>query len=358
MPIKEIKKRDGRIVPFDREKITQAIMKAARKVGGDNEEIAKRLTDQVVQKIEESGVEIPDVEFIQDIVEKVLIENGHAKTAKEYILYRNERSRIREMNSSLMKTYEEITFCDATQSDMKRENANIDTNSPMGAMLKYGSEGAKKFNLLYLIPKDIADAHINGDIHIHDLDFYALTLTCCQIDLEKLFTGGFNTGHGYLREPSEIRSYAALACIAIQSNQNDMHGGQSIPAFDHYLAPGVAKTFVKEILRVVSDMYVDDEDNLPEWFKEIERRLKVYREEHRLIMNQEGYRFIEKTLKDFIKDENLNVDKIIKKARKHTENATYQAMEALIHNLNTMNSRAGICYMRVPEPWETLGVAV
>ena len=145
------------------------------------------------------------------------------KTAKEYIIKRANRERIREMNTSLMKSYEDLTFGKSSEVETKRENANIDGDSSMGTMLKYGSEGAKKFNLLYVVPPEESEAHSNGDIHIHDLDFYSLTETCCQIDLEKLFHNGFNTGHGFLREPGEIRSYGALACIAIQSNQNDMH---------------------------------------------------------------------------------------------------------------------------------------
>ena len=127
------------------------------------------------------------------------------------------------MSSELMRTYEDLTFSDASEVEVKRENANVDGDSAMGTMLRYGSEGAKKFNLLNVIPREYSDAHRDGVIHIHDLDFYTLTETCMQIDIEKLFDGGFNTGHGFLREPGEIRSYAALACIAIQSNQNDQH---------------------------------------------------------------------------------------------------------------------------------------
>lgn len=115
----------------------------------------------------------------------------------------------------------------------------------MGTMLKYGSEGAKQFYSMYVLDPKYAAAHENGDIHIHDLDFLTLTTTCCQIDILKLFQGGFCTGHGFLREPNDIRSYSALACIAIQSNQNDQHGGQSIPNFEYGMAPGVKKTYRK-----------------------------------------------------------------------------------------------------------------
>ena len=239
-----IKKRDGRITPFDMQKITTAIQKAFDATGVSASG-AEALAQQVVQRLEEAGVEQPGVEQIQDCVERVLLDNGHVRTAKAYILYRAERSRVRQANTRLMKIYEDITYSDASDSDIKRENANIDGNTAMGAMLKYGSEGAKQFNELYVLNPEHARAHREGDIHIHDLDFYTLTTTCCQIDLLTLFKGGFSTGHGVLREPMHITSYAALACIAIQSNQNDQHGGQSIVNFDYGLAPGVAKTYVR-----------------------------------------------------------------------------------------------------------------
>lgn len=221
--ITEIVKRDGRVVEFDKSKILNAIMKAVRAVGGGDEESAKKVVDRVVSLLESSNKERPTVSDIQDAVEQALIELGHAKTAKAYILFRAERDRAREMNSSLMRSIGELTFGKSNDVELKRENANIDGDTSMGTMLRYGSEVAKTFNLLNLMSPDVAKAHKQGDIHIHDLDFLALTETCCQIDLEKLFNGGFNTGHGYLREPGEIRSYAALACIALQCNQNEMH---------------------------------------------------------------------------------------------------------------------------------------
>lgn len=394
MSVKSIIKRDGRQVAFDPSKITSAIMKSVKQVGGDDESEAKRMTDIIVSLLEKTGEESPKVETIQNLVEKVLIEEGHAKTAKEYILFRANRDRVRDMNSNLMRSFEELTFGSSNDVEIKRENANIDGDTAMGTMLRYGSEGAKQFNLMYLVNPKHSKAHKHGDIHIHDLDFLALTETClvenskvvlrlgrkassevievdmryfdkyldgvsddtvvsladiyiwscgsfrkvrncvrhssqgkrvlrihskaatievtdnhvimikdknnalidmkaydveqafnageliglasdiyigetikyakfdeadykidsieeveytgkyvydlettnhyfmtngvtvhncCQIDLEKLFTGGFNTGHGFLREPGEIRSYAALTCIAIQSNQNEQH---------------------------------------------------------------------------------------------------------------------------------------
>ncbi|WP_286880122.1 anaerobic ribonucleoside-triphosphate reductase, partial [Proteiniphilum sp. UBA7639] len=253
--ISKIKKRDGRIVPFDRSKIEAAIGEASNAA---EEQISKvklvHMVDRIVENLER-GRSIPTVEQVQDEVEKQLIADDFAKTAKAYILYRNEHAKIREAKGDLMHIYDELTFKDAKDADIKRENANIDADTAMGTMLKYGSEGAKYYVNHYILPKDIAKAHMEGDIHIHDEDFYMLTETCCQIDLLKLFHGGFCTGHGTLREPNDIRSYAALACIAIQANQNEMHGGQSIPNFDYCMAPGVAKTFLKQYLYALSNYF-------------------------------------------------------------------------------------------------------
>ena len=239
----KIKKRDGRTVTFNIEKIANAIYKAAQSVGGSDQEEALVLSGKVVDMLMEKNLTSPTVEQIQDCVEDVLINEGHAATAKAYILYRSERTRAREMNTRLMKVYEDLTFKSAKDSDLKRENANIDGDTAMGTMLKYGSVGAKEFYEMYVLDPVHAKAHAEGDIHIHDMDFYTLTTTCTQIDLTKLFTKGFSTGHGHLRTPNDIASYAALACIAIQSNQNDQHGGQSLPKFDYDMAAGVAKTF-------------------------------------------------------------------------------------------------------------------
>lgn len=223
--IVNIYKRDGRLVPFDESKIAIAINKAFKKVlKTDNMGIAEKLAQQVTYTLEKEGNLTPKVEDIQDIVEKVLMDKGYMNTAKEYILYRAERTRVREMNTRLMKTYEEITYSNAKDSDIKRENANIDGETPMGMMLKYGSEGSKQFYQMFVINPEHARAHANGDIHIHDMDFAPTgTTTCCQIDLIKLFKDGFSTGHGKLREPNDIASYSALGCIAIQSSQNNQH---------------------------------------------------------------------------------------------------------------------------------------
>ncbi len=335
MIFSEIRKRDGRIVPFSKDRITDAIMKAAEQVGFHDINHARELTDQVIEYIENKNIgSLPDVETVQDAVEKILIEAGHARIAKVYILYRADRARVREMNTKLMKTYEDLTFSKSTESDIKRENANIDGDTAMGTMLRYGSEGAKRFNHLYLLDKEASEAHNGGDIHIHDLDFYALTTTCCQIDLKKLFNGGFSTGHGFLREPNDIRSYSALACIAIQANQNDQHGGQSIPALDYYLAPGVAKTFIRELADVISIREDIDVRNIYAY-------LKDYVQMHKMVLHEDGKKFIKNVVLGLTTMDEQDFNKVWNKALEKTEKITYQAMEAMVHNLNTMHSRAG-----------------
>ena len=342
----KIKKRDGRNVTFNIEKIAGAIYKAAQSVGGSNYEEALELAGKVADMLMGMNLTSPTVEEIQDCVEKVLIEEGHAATAKAYILYRSTRTRAREMNTRLMKVYEDLTFKPAKEMDLKRENANIDGDTAMGTMLKYGSAGAKEFYEMYVLDPKHAKAHAEGDIHIHDLDFYTLTTTCTQIDLTKLFNKGFSTGHGYLRTPNDISSYAALACIAIQSNQNDQHGGQSIPKFDFDMAEGVKKTFrhryrdnihrALSLMAGVTDSY------------EISRKLADKLENEKglfpTLANDNGYQEAEAELLTAFADA-ATVKKIqsfaFKSSVKETDRATYQSMEALIHNLNTMNSRAG-----------------
>ncbi|MCM1054283.1 MAG: anaerobic ribonucleoside triphosphate reductase [Bacteroides sp.] len=350
--ITKIQKRDGRTAPFSVDKITDAIYKAARAVGGNDYSSAEDLAEKVCEELEKSNYSSanpPTVEEIQDTVEKVLVENGHAKTAKAYILYRADRTRIREMNTGLMKIYEDLTFKPAIESDMKRENANIDGDTAMGTMLKYGSEGAKQFNEMYVLPPEQSKAHIDGDIHIHDLDFFTLTTTCCQIDLIKLFKNGFSTGHGYLREPNNIGSYSALACIAIQSNQNDQHGGQSIPNFDYAMAEGIKKTYKQLYKRnIIRGVGFKTNKTEPE---EIEKAVNSYMDRlaaegvFPTLADEHGFCAREREcLTEIVGDEKLaaSIQEYTKKLTfKETDRAAYQAMEALVHNLNTMNSRAG-----------------
>jgi len=348
MTISSIVKRDGRRAPFDRVKIEDAISKALDVTyDTDTKNTSVRLTDNVISVLELEGIGEPDVEHIQDIVERVLMDNGYDATAKAYILYRGERSRIREMKTRLMQTYEEITFADARDSDVKRENANIDGDSAMGVMLKYGSEGAKQFYNMFVLKPEHAKAHADGDIHIHDLDFLTLTTTCTQIDIQKLFKGGFSTGHGLLREPNDIASYSALCCIAIQSNQNDQHGGQSIVNFDYGMADGVRKTY-KRLYRqnlakclMLTREISDPEDKLREIMSAAESEAglspKLYNSAEYLKCE------LDKLIPVFGDEVSLRQAQKTATyyAEKETDRATFQAMEAFVHNLNTMQSRAG-----------------
>lgn len=343
----KIIKRDGREVAFDRVKIADAIYKAAQVLGGNDYEMAQDLAEKVETYVENTiQGRIPTVEEVQDAVEHTLIENGHARTAKEYILYRAERTRVREMNTRLMKTLEDLTFKDAEDNDVKRENANIDGDTAMGTMLKYGSESAKQFYEMYVLNPKHAKAHREGDIHIHDLDFLTLTTTCCQIDIIKLFKDGFSTGHGFLREPNDIQSYSALACIAIQSNQNDQHGGQSIPNFDYGMAIGVAKTYSKLYTKNLAKAaeILEDKPDLEEKFKEIKQKIADETGvKPRLEASEEYCRLEAPYLAEIVGEDAVErLQKFaVKYSEKETDRATYQAMEALVHNLNTMHSRAG-----------------
>ncbi|MDU2064884.1 MAG: anaerobic ribonucleoside triphosphate reductase [Sporomusaceae bacterium] len=348
--ITSIVKRDGREVPFNLEKITNAIVKAMQAVNAADSKEALALAIKVTEQVEQQSATKktpPLVEEIQDVVEQVLIDADLSKVAKAYILYRAERTRAREMNTRLMKTYEEITHTDSKESNLKRDNANIDGDTAMGAMLKYGSEGTKIYNEMYILKPEHSKAHRSGDIHIHDFDFYTLTTTCCQIDIQRLFKGGFSTGHGYLREPNDIASYSALACIAIQSNQNDQHGGQSIPNFDYGLADGIRKTFARKYLEnllkaleISADLTVADGEAITQTHKDLLTNYQLRPE----LANQNNYLAEEaRLLQNIIDRDKLSQAQefAMKKAIQETDRSTYQAMEALIHNLNTMHSRAG-----------------
>lgn len=349
-----VKKRDGRTIPFNQDRITRAIFLAATNVAEKegtvpDYKVSEELTNDVIRLINKKFVDkTPGVEDIQDAVVKVLIESGHAKTSEEYIVYRTERSRVRNSNTRLMKSIEEITFEDADDADIKRENANINGNTAMGTMLQYGSTVSKEFCKTYTLKPEHAFAHDNGDIHIHDMDFLNMgTLTCCQIDVGKLFKGGFSTGHGFLREPNDIISYGALAAIAIQSNQNDQHGGQSIPYFDYGLAEGVYKTFKKFYIGNISKSLklfknIDEEGKVKEIINNSEEttnnKVGIKREasyidfEKEELMKAFGLDAeLANKIQEFAYDESL----------KETDKRTYQSMEAFIHNLNTMHSRAG-----------------
>ena len=348
-------KRDGKKVEFKPKKIAIAIKKGFDDViessSIDDVEINDKYTEADMQKVFHDvlgkiEVEYKDkdkikIEAIQDLIEESLQKNKYDDVYKAFSEYRERRAQSREAfyedkrAHKFLKTLEGLALKSAAEDDAKRENGNIDGNSAMGTMLQFGSNVSKEFSKAYLMKKKFADAHDEGDIHIHDMDFEAMgTTTCLQIDLNKLFKGGFSTGHGYLREPNDIMSYSALAAIAIQSNQNDQHGGQSIPLFDYYLAPGVVKTFKKQIKMTIQDLldYSDFASLIAE------KRLEDLINKISTITITPDY--FEEVYKD-----NGSLKRLFtmacEKAVKKTDRITFQAMEAFIHNLNTMHSRAG-----------------
>ena len=350
--ITSIMKRDGRVVLYDAGKIASAILKALEAAGEGDAAEAARVANRVERELAlECGANTPRIEQIQDLVERQLMECGHDEAAKRYILYRANRTRIREANSQLMKTIDEITNVDARLSDMKRDNANIDGNTAMGSMLQIGTAGAKAYNAAYLLRPEQAKAYREGDIHIHDFDFYSLTTTCCQIDILRLFHGGFSTGHGFLREPNSIGSYAALAAIAIQSNQNDQHGGQSIPNFDYGMAEGVAKTFARAYAAKLAESMEDilnTEDESAAARAAVTEAAQATGHGARLgegDSETEFDRIVAEALARATRLDSETSTRLVATARrrawKQTDRETYQAMEGFVHNLNTMHSRAG-----------------
>ncbi|MBQ8022976.1 MAG: anaerobic ribonucleoside triphosphate reductase [Succinivibrio sp.] len=349
--IRFIVKRDGRKVSFNEDKISNAIRKALISAHPDDkstsqyeEDLVEKLTRRVVSDIEKQNLEEPSVENTQDIIEKVLIQEGMASEAKNFILYRQNRTNVRNYNTDLTKIYRDLTSKSTADMDLKRENANIDANAPMGLMLRFGSEGSKDYVRRYVLRPEHSIAHSRGDIHIHDLDFYMLTINCCQIGLKDLFKRGFSTGHGFLREPQSIQSAAALCCIAIQSNQNDMHGGQSIPLFEYDLAPYVAISYSKHLCKVICICLRNDEIDV----SEVKEYCKELYDKYDTCLSDEVQALIKAKVLEVLKkydtdelDVTKNIDYIMSEAIKLTERETYQAMEALIHNLNSMQSRAG-----------------
>ena len=350
----KVVKRDGKKVDFNGTKIALAIKKAFDKVdksddgqengsAGYTEQDINKIYKCVIDKIDKNFKDADKIkiEEIQDLIEETLKSKKYDDIYEEFSTYRERRNQSRKVFSDekkmhkFLKTLEGLGLKSATENDNKRENANVDGDTAMGTMLQYGSTVSKEFSKSYLMKKKFADAHDNGDIHIHDMDFVPMgTTTCMQIDLNKLFKNGFSTGHGHLREPNDIMSYSALAAIAIQSNQNDQHGGQSIPAFDYYLAPGVLKTFKKQLKQTISDLLDYSE------FSNYVNMATVAKEIDKIDTIDCDLSVFER----FIKDSELleRLFKIsIEKAVKKTDRITYQAMEAFIHNLNTMHSRAG-----------------
>lgn len=345
----KVVKRNGKKVDFDTTKVAIAIKKGFDSIC--DEEGEKKYTEKDIQKVYQNVLkkikkdykdeEKIKIEDIQDLIEASLTKCGYEDVFKSFSEYRERRAQSRQLFSDekkmhkFLKSLEGLGLKSANEEDAKRENANIDGNSAMGTMLQYGSTVSKEFAKAYLMKKKYADAHDNGDIHIHDMDFLAMgTTTCMQIDLNKLFKNGFSTGHGHLREPQSIGSYSALAAIAVQSNQNDQHGGQSIPAFDFYMAPGVLKTFKKEFKQAVYEL-LDYSDFIS--FVNID---KVALTIDKVVSIELDISMFENFYKESSEVRHI-FEKAYETAIAKTDRATYQAMEAFVHNLNTMHSRAG-----------------
>jgi ribonucleoside-triphosphate reductase len=336
--IEKVVKRDGRRVAYHIGKIALAINKAFEANNMADSEVSETLAIEVENEINQLGKKSIQVETIQDYVEKVLNKHGYFEVARKFIVYRTERARRRLLDADIYKVLQEITFSDSKDSDNKRENANVNADTAMGTMLKYGSESAKNYFVLDVLEEEASKAHKSGDIHIHDLDFYPMTTTCTQIDLIQLFKDGFSTGEGHLREPSDILSYSALACIAIQANQNDQHGGQSIPIFDYAMAIGVRKTYKRHFRNNLAKVLeLNGQEVNPEKIKKQFLAL----EELGLVPTLDVNEAFDKKVQEKYNLTSQQIALIRKFSTQETERSTYQAMEAFIHNLNTMHSRAG-----------------
>jgi len=346
----KVVKRNGKKVPFDTTKVAIAIKKGFDGIPHLEEEESKydakdiqKVYQSVIKKIikDYKNEEKIKIEEIQDLIEEMLKKYKYDEVYQSFSEYRERRDKSRQLFSDekkmhkFLKSLEGLGLKSALEEDAKRENANIDGNSAMGTMLQYGSTVSKEFAKAYLMKKRYADAHDSGDIHIHDMDFLAMgTTTCMQIDLHKLFKNGFSTGHGHLREPQSINAYSALAAIAVQSNQNDQHGGQSIPAFDFYMAPGVLKTFKKEYKQSLYEL-LDFTDFIS----------FVNMDKVAMMIDKLESIAVDLSMFETFYKESKEVRRIFEKAydtaMAKTDRATYQAMEAFVHNLNTMHSRAG-----------------
>lgn len=346
-------KRNGKKVDFDETKIALSIKKGFDSVEVDTDEDDKerKYTTKDVQKVYQAVLKRLEklskdtdkikIEEIQDLIEEELSNKGYEDVYKSFSEYRERRNQSRQLffedkkTHKFLKSLENLGLKSANEEDSKRENANIDGNSPMGTMLQYGATVSKEFAKAYLMKPEYATMHDNGTIHIHDMDFLAMgTTTCCQINLERLFKNGFDTGHGYVRPPQDISTYGSLAAIVVQANQNDQHGGQAIPALDYYLAPGVLKTFKKQFKQTIYD-FLDLDGFLP--VVNVDRIIREIDKLESIEVNVEEF-------SDYQKGSERIQEIFVKgyeKALQKTDRATQQTMEAFIHNLNTMHSRAG-----------------
>ncbi len=338
-------KRSGFTVNYDRDKIIHAI-------DGANRECESPMTADDVQRVAAAaesrlGWNV-SVETVQDEVEHALMAAGFFQVAKAYIRYRQRHEVRRKAQKQLMNVYHDLFFADAENMDLKRENANINADAPMGVLLKLGTEGAKYYIDNYVLAPEAMEADKEGWIHIHDKDLSLLCINCLQIDLLKLFKeGGVNTGHGSLRSPRSVRAAAALGCIILQSNQNDMLGGQSINCWDYAMAYGVRYSFAKAILantrRAAAFLNQPMNDATAELMKDTlyaDTCGTVRYAETKEAVNAQTS-ILRGVLTQFAPTLVAHADKIYRISCSDVEDETKQAMEAAVHNLNSMHSRAG-----------------
>lgn len=306
----DVTKRDGRVVPFDENKICQAVLKAFKEVDGDTTPEAARKASEIAKSIGDLGIDM-SVEEIQDAVEDKLMASKRKDVARQYILYRNERNKLRKS-----KTYAVFnSIVNAESNDITKENANMNAETPAGMMMKFASETTKAYTDDALISEEAREAVDNNYIHIHDKDYYPTkSLTCLQHPLDRILKNGFRAGHGSSRPAKRIETASIIGCISMETVQNEMHGGQAIPAFDFYLAPYVRKTYIEELNKLAeftgcdySNLYDVDIDD-----------------------------YIQKPL-----DGLTGSAKVIQQAINQTVSRVHQSMEAFVHNMNTIHSRGG-----------------
>lgn len=329
-------KRDGKQVEFNAERIINAITLAENVT---SVKVPAEFKKEIAENIEKLDGEKIHVEEIQNMVEKYLMKS-YPEVAKKYILYREKRTIEREKKSKLVRTYNEIVNIE--DNDIKNENANMNGNTPAGQMMKFASEVAKDYTHKFLLKEKFSKAHKEGLIHIHDLDYMpSKTLTCVQYDLEDIFKNGFDTRNGHMREPQSISTYAELAAIIFQTNQNEMHGGQAVPALDFFLAPGVLKSYrkylAKSIVRSI-DFAMDKELDSAEIKRYIDEKV------HSIETCGDELELLSSFVADRVGEAELSrkiVAKAAKMAHEDTKKETYQAMEGFVHNLNTQHSRGG-----------------
>lgn len=348
-----VQKRNETVVPLNKNKIAGAIMKAVKASHSPEsyfdiniaDMLADKVYDDIVKFTVKNNTDSISYKDILDMTERALIKGGYSDTAKEYILYRQKKDEIINSRDSISKSIKDILLVQSNESDTKRENGNIDGDTAMGNMLQTGSAVAKNFYINNLVPKHIAKAHLSGDIHIHDLDFLKLTVTCCQIDFLRLARNGFNTGHGKIRPGKSILTAATLSAIAIQSDQNDCHGGQSIPNLDYALVPGLCHSFIKIVAKELANycctLYNGQYNRRIEMAKEIKDKIKQYMIDNDLedFTFKEFDKYIVSKYSPFFpigKDEK-EIQAIKQFCIETLDIECFQAMEALIANLNTMH---------------------